>query len=304
MICCDNLKLEDGQYWLCLHAGFIHGVTCGSIYDIYDTDLPKLRPLATAVVSAKENHQTASSSRLLLSLKDKDSLQNFRTGVWYARFAAAPGHEFFVYCNEPSLHQFFSQGLDDGETKFRYPVHLTNLRDSADICLDADGTNFVSFSRGKTNSFFKEGEKPNSCLRLMKQNHLFELFPDFPSRFSYKPLANDIDEIKQFLDAYAHFTHHVTMQSSRNIHDFVCVEMHKLKRDKNTLSIIGDKDANLLSVLASDSLVRITVAMESLDDARSRDDAPRYGFTIRNKSDAKLYPHILLFDAFTLEIGA
>ncbi|PBK84033.1 hypothetical protein ARMGADRAFT_1088731 [Armillaria gallica] len=302
MICCDNLTLVDGQYKLSLRAGFIQGVTCGSVYDIYDTDLPKSAPLATAVVSTDQSHQTASSSLLLLSPNGRNPFRNLRAGVWYARLSVALGHELFAYCNEPSLHQIFSQDRDDGGTKFRYPVHLSNLRDSADICLEVEGTNFVSFSRGEANGFFKEGETTSSSFGLMKQNHLFKLFPNFPSHFSYKPRSSDVNEIRQFLDAYAHFTHHVTMQSSGNIDDLVSIEMHKLKRDINDLRIAGDPGDNLLSVLATDGFVKMTVATESLDDARNNDDAPRYGFTIRNKTGKKLYPHILLFDASTLEI--
>ncbi|KAK0442694.1 caspase domain-containing protein [Desarmillaria tabescens] len=294
---CDSLKHVDGQYSLSLRAGFIQGVTCGSIYDIYDTDLPKSAPLATAVVSVG---QRASSSCLLLSPKERSFFRNSGAGLWYARLSVTSGYELFAYCNNPILHQTFSQDPDGG-TNLRYPFHLTDLRDNADICLEVDGTNLVSFGRGETNSFFKR-EKVGSYFGPVKQNHIFKKFPNFPSLFSYKPLASDVDEIRNFLDAYAHFTYHITMQSSKDIQDLVSIEMHRLKREMNNgLRIVGDP-GDLLSVLATDGFVTITVATESLDYARNSNDAPRYGFTIRNRSDRKLYPHILFFDASTLEI--
>ncbi|PBK84517.1 hypothetical protein ARMGADRAFT_974216 [Armillaria gallica] len=297
VIRCDYQDVVDGQPRFSLRAGYIQSITLGSIYDIYDTDLPTSPALVTMkVVSVAP--KTSLLEMMAVSEKYKEYIQQSRANVWYARLSIASGHELLAYCDDPALRaRLFSE---DGKlANIKYPGRRVDSRDKADICLDVDGPNRVLFSRGGVNSFFKE----EACsFGPMRQNRLWQSIPNLPPHFSFKPRVSDIDAIKEFLDSYAHFTLHATMQSRKDIRDLVSIEMFKLKRDGNELSV-GSK--NLLPVPGKKEpvqTVEIVAAVGSLYEARYNDDIPRYGLTIESRSNAKLYPHILGFDPSTLEI--
>ncbi|KAK0442692.1 caspase domain-containing protein [Desarmillaria tabescens] len=276
MIPCYNVKSTNkGIQEFYLRAGHSVSVLEDSIYDIYDTDLPtpQSRPLIMAKISSIN-----STARLevISAIRQGDY-----AGVLYARLSKYPVADLLVYCNPEKIDLFSSFN------ELRYPFRHIDRQDEADICLevDAGAGNKVSISRGNTNTYFV---KNTYCFDEMEGNDIFKQAQreGFPTHFSYKPLASNIDGIKQFIDAYAHFTYHLTSGSPRKIEDLVSVEMHKLKRNGDNLDVIG---GDLLSILNSqDSQTRrefVEVAGDlDLYNARDNNDAPRYGLTIRRKS--------------------
>ncbi|KAK0215163.1 caspase domain-containing protein [Armillaria nabsnona] len=295
MIHCSPLKCPN-SIWLSLHAGSVQGVVTGSIYDIYDSELPKSVPLVTAEVASVDLF-TSELKPLGYSPKGSNFTQKSSAdSIWYAQLSKDSCFKFLIYCNDLDfhiLHQVFDETPDD-KIKLIYPLYHADSPEKADICLKVEG-NRVLFSRGGTNSFVEaDMEKPG---------HFFQLIGKLlPSYFSYKPLAGDINRIRVFLNHYACFNYHITMRGSVDLEDLVSIEMHQLKRDEEDNFHIVD-GRNMLSDLQRRDCVKITVTtVESLNDARSSNEAFRYGFTIQSRSEQKLYPHILCFDPSTLEI--
>ncbi|KAK0215164.1 caspase domain-containing protein [Armillaria nabsnona] len=295
MIHCSPLK-RPHDIGLSLQAGSIQGVVTGSIYDIYNTDLPKSVPLVTASVASV--HLFTSE----LELKSDDFIRNSSPdSILYARLSKVSRFRLLAYCNDLDLDTLrrVSKEGQYGHVKLTYPLHLAHSREKADICLKVDG-NRVLFSRGGTNSFFDE---ERCCFNAMKPDRFFQAIRNLlPPYFPYNPLPGNIDGIRVFLNQYAHFTYHTSMQSSMDLECLVSIEMHRLKRDeKDNFHVVDDR--NMLSDLETQDYVKIAVTTaESLDDARSSNKAFRYGFTIQSKSEKKLYPHILCFDPSNLKI--
>ncbi len=77
MILCRH---EHGEPHLVLHAGLLHGITVGSTYAIFGTDLSDLQhPLATATIDKVETFTS------LLPLGPVVLIRNKNRRVWYAR---------------------------------------------------------------------------------------------------------------------------------------------------------------------------------------------------------------------------
>ncbi len=126
MILCRH---ESGEPHLVLHAGLLHGITVGSTFEIFRTDLSDLQhPLASATVRKVE---TFISSLVLLDPTFLTSNKNRR--VWYARLQIASGANFGAYCNDSN---FLTRILsEDSEPRITVPVIAAKTPDDADLCL-------------------------------------------------------------------------------------------------------------------------------------------------------------------------
>ncbi|KAK0192632.1 caspase domain-containing protein [Armillaria mellea] len=267
MILC---RREDKQPYLILEAGHALGVTKGSIYQLYRTDLPESEslPLGTAVVEEVETECTSQlrphDSEFFVTQKD---IPNF----WYARLI-----------------------INENAMQLTVPVAHTNNRQEADLCLEVEGDN-VTFDRGGGNSYFN-GDK--ASFEPMKDNNLFSSMES--SRISgVNSTVDDIVQTQRIINHYANFTYHLTVKSPYAIDIFdAAITMHKLRRSRTPRGapqpIRGSEDALRFD---DGKLVRIDVDMSLPLTKR-----PSYGLTIKNNGDRHLYACLFYFDASTLDI--
>ncbi|PBK67529.1 hypothetical protein ARMSODRAFT_313442 [Armillaria solidipes] len=290
MILC---RREDEQPYLILEAGHALGITKGSIYQLYRTDLPESEseslPLGTAVVEKVETEYTSHlrphDSEFFVTHKD---IPNF----WYARLAKTSRQSLLIYCDD--LHSSFLEKVISGNpTQLTVPVARTNNRQEADLCLEVKGDN-VTFDRGGGNSYFN-GNK--ASFEPMKDNNLFRSME--PPRISaVKSTVDNITQTQRIINHYANFTYHLTVQSLHAIDIFgAAVTMHELQRvpvERTLQPIVGSEDALRFD---NGNLVEIDVDMSLPLEKR-----PCYGLTIKNNGAHHLYACLFYFDASTLDI--
>ncbi|KAK0205134.1 caspase domain-containing protein [Desarmillaria ectypa] len=267
MILCRH---ENGEPHLVLHAGLLHGITVGSTFEIFRTDLPDSQhPLATATVSKVETFIS-----LLVPLDSAFLTSNKNRRVWYARLQKASSASFGTYCNDSNLLTRILN--EDCEPRITVPVIAVETPDDADLCLTVKDE-VIFFDRGNNISLFS----PNI---------------GFASRFPRVSQVNDIMHVRNVINRFARFTAQLTIQSPLRIAQFVSIEMNKLQRVGRSLTPVGE---NLLSAIEDEKSIEF-VADTSLPWNRS----PSYGFTIRNVSDVDLYVYLFYFDATSFEIDA
>ncbi|KAK0451584.1 hypothetical protein EV421DRAFT_1044539 [Armillaria borealis] len=265
MILCRH---EHGEPHLVLHAGLLHGITVGSTYEIFGTDLSDLQhPFATVTI---DNVETFTSH--LVPLDPVFFISNKNRRVWYARLLKASGANFSVYCNDSNyLIRILSE---DCEPRITVPTISVHTPDEAELCLTVKDE-VVYFDRGN-----KIG--------------LFSPRIGFASRFPHVSQVSDIAHVRRIITHFARFTAQLTIQSPLPIAQFISIEMNKV--DGRGLTPVGD---NFLSAIEDENPIEFVV-----DTSLPRDQYPRYGFTIRNVSDVDLYAYLFYFDATSFEIDA
>ncbi|KAK0500063.1 caspase domain-containing protein [Armillaria luteobubalina] len=268
MILCRH---ESGESSLVLHAGLLHGITIGSTFEIFRTDLSDFQhPLASATVRKVE----AFTSRLG-PLDPTFLTSNKNRRVWYARLQKASGADFRAYCNDSA---FLTRILtEDSEPRIAVPVVAAETHDDADLCLTVKDE-VVFFDRGN-------------------KIHLFSPNIGFASRFPRVSQTNNIAHIRSVINHFARFVAQITIPSPLPIDKFVSIEMKELQRvGRGSLNPVGD---NLLSAMEEGKTIEFVV-----DTSLPWNRSPSYGFTIRNISDMDLYVYLFYFDATSFEIDA
>ncbi|KAK0194153.1 hypothetical protein F5146DRAFT_1183776, partial [Armillaria mellea] len=261
---------ESGERHLVLHAGLLHGITVGSIFGIFRTDLSDLQhPLAIATVRKVE---TFTSSLVPLDPTFLTSNKNRR--VWYARLQKASGTDFRAYCNDSN---FLTRILsENSEPRITVPVVAAETPDDADLCLTVNDE-VVFFDRGN-------------------KIHLFSPNIGFASRFPHVSQTNNIVHVRSVINHFARFVAQIMIPSPLPIDKFVSIEMNELQRVGRSLTPVGE---NLLSAMQEGKTIEFVV-----DTSLPWNRSPSYGFTICNISDTDLYVYLLYFDATSFEIDA
>ncbi|KAG7451529.1 uncharacterized protein BT62DRAFT_991060 [Guyanagaster necrorhizus] len=267
MILCRH---EHGKLHLMLHAGLLHGITVGSTFEIFRTDLSELQhSLTTATVDKVETFIS------LLVPQDPAFLTSSKNRrVWYARLLKASGAHFGTYCNDSNfLTQILSK---DCEPRITVPVIAVRTPDEADLCLRVKDE-VVFFDRGN-------------------RIDLFSPSIGFASRFPRASQVNNIAHIRSIISRFARFTTQLTLQSPLPVAQFISIEINKLERIGHSLTPVGD---NLLSDIEDEKPIEFVV-----DPSLPWNRRPSYAFTIRNVSDIDLYVYLFYFDATSFEIDA
>ncbi|KAK0220089.1 caspase domain-containing protein [Armillaria fumosa] len=289
MILC---RREDKRPYLILEAGKTLGITKGSIYQLYRTDLPESEspPMGTAVVKKVETECTSQlcphDSEFFVT---HGNIPNF----WYARLVKASRQSLLIYCDD-SHSNLLEKVINRNPTRLTVPVARTNNRQEADLCLEVNGDN-VTFDRGRGNSYFNDDK---TSFESMKDNNLFRSM-ESPRISDVKSTVNDIAQTQRIINQYANFTYHLTVQSPYTISEIfnAAVTMHELRRrtPRGPLRPIPGSENALR--FDDGKLVRIDVDM-SLPIAKR----PNYGLTLKNNGDRDLYACLFYFDASTLDI--
>ncbi|KAK0194259.1 caspase domain-containing protein [Armillaria mellea] len=264
MILCRH---EHGEPHLVLHAGLLHGITVGSTYEIFGTDLSTLQhPLAIVTIDKVETFTS------LVALDPVFLISNKNRRVWYARLLKASGANFSVYCNDSNyLTRILSE---DCEPRITVPAVSVHTLDEAELCLTVKDE-VVYFDRGN-----KIG--------------LFSPRIGFASRFPRVSQVSDITHVRRIINHFARFTTQLTIQSPLPVAQFISIEMNRV--DGRSLTPVGD---NLLAAIEDEKPIEFVV-----DTSLPRDQYPRYGLTIRNISDVDLYAYLFYFDGTSFEINA
>ncbi|KAK0451478.1 caspase domain-containing protein [Armillaria borealis] len=262
-------RREDGQSHFTLYAGSLHGITKGSTFGIYLTDLASdSHSLSTAVVDEVGtfvSYLTPSDPALFATVKNRR--------VWYARLIEVSEACLLIHCYPPALMTRIL--TEDQEPKFTVLVCTTKDPDQADLCIVLERRT-VYFERGRRNSL------SNPCV-------------GFSPRLSYFSSIDDVTGIRRIIDHFAHFTSHLMMGSPLPMSDFASIEMKRLAYVGSNLCLDGE---NLLSAVEAGKYIQLDV-----DTSLPPNQCPSYGFTIQNESDVNLYVYLFYFDASTLEIG-
>ncbi|KAK0480715.1 caspase domain-containing protein [Armillaria novae-zelandiae] len=289
MILCHR---EDKQPYLIIEAGHTLGITKGSTYQLYRTDLPESEslPLGTAVVKEVE---TECTSQLLPDDSEFFVTHGDISNFWYARLVKASRQSLLIYCDD-SHSSFLEKVIKENPTQLTVPVARTNNRQEADLCLAVEGDDVI-FDRGEGNSYFNDD---NVSFELMKDNNLFRSM-ESPRIDVHSTVASGIVQTQQIINRYANFTYHLTVRSPQSVRATfdVTVTMHKLERmeGKKTLRPINGSGGSFRC--DNEKLVRIDVDM-SIDIPKR----PLYGFTLKNDGSYDLYACLFYFDASTLDI--
>ncbi len=249
-----------------LHAGMSHGITVGSTFEIFRTNLPDLQhPLAIATVSKVEAFTSLVTLDCAFLHADKDR------HIWYTQLLKASGTNFSVYCDDSNyLIRILSE---DSEPRIKVPVIAAKTPDDADLCLTVKDEVVLFDRRNKIRLF---------CPNI-----------GFASRFSHVSQVSDIAHVRRIINHFARFTAQLTIQSPLPVAQFISIEMNKL--DGCSLTLVGD---NLLSAIEDKKPIEFVV-----DTSLPQDQYPSCGFTIRNVSDVDLYAYLFYFDATSFEIG-
>ncbi len=260
---------EDGQFFLTLYAGSLHGITLGSTFHIYRTD--QVSDSVALMTSVAATHVGSFASRLDLQVPNPDL---FSQHVWYAQLVTLSGSNFTINCNNSS---FLTRVLgSNSRPELLLTVGEVTSPGEADLCLTVEemgGENLVFFDRGGRKQFLSA-----------KSTGLPSRLPNIYSKI------DDIPRLRNIINHYAHFTSHLDTSSPRPSTKFVSITMTKLDGTKQPIG------PNLLSG-EENKPIQISV------DKTLRKSPHCYGFTIDNVSDVDLYVYLFYFDASTLEIG-
>ncbi|KAK0484996.1 caspase domain-containing protein [Armillaria novae-zelandiae] len=261
-------RREDGQFHFTLYAGSLNGITKGSTFGIYLTDLASdSHSLSTAVVDEVgtfASYLTPSEPAFFATYKNRR--------VWYARLIEVSEACLFIHCNPPALTTRIL--TEDQGSRFTVPVCSTNDPNQADLYIVLE-KRAVYFERTRRNSLFPP------CVGL-------------PSRLAYSSSIDDVTGIRRVIDHFAHFSSHLTMTSPFPMSDFASIGMKRLVHVGSKLCPDG---GNLLSTVEDDEYIQLNV-----DTSLPPNQCPYYGFTIQNESDVNLYAYLFYFDASTLGI--
>ncbi|KAK0484889.1 caspase domain-containing protein [Armillaria novae-zelandiae] len=265
MILCHH---EHGEPHLVLHAGLLHGITVGSTYEIFGTDLSDLQhPLATVTIDKVETFTS-----LLVPLDPVFLISKKNRRVRYARLLKASGANFSVYCNDSNY--LIRILREDCEPMATVPTISVHTPDEAELCLTVTDE-VVYFDRGN-----KIG--------------LFSPRIGFASRFPHVSQVTNIARVRRIINHFARFIAQLTIQSPLPVAQFISMEMNRV--DRRILTPVGD---NLLAAIEDEKPIEFVV-----DTPFSLDQYSCYGFTIRNVSDVDLYVYLFYFDATSFEIDA
>ncbi|PBK63211.1 hypothetical protein ARMSODRAFT_1007875 [Armillaria solidipes] len=258
-----------------LMSGFFHGTTRNSEFKIYRTDLASdTKPLATALVDEVDEFVS------YLTISSPNEHIVFASGgndrPWYARLTKAANVELAVYCNDST---FLTRVRETCATKLMVTVKGASTLDEASLFLKVEEKT-VSFER-------QRGER----------NLLFGLAEDFPWNIYRTISVDDIADIRQIINHYAHFTYHLTRRSVHlQITDLVSIEMRELGLEGGLRTPVGP---NMLQQLPGGGVKPIQVDVVSDKKAKTK-----YGFSVRNISEIdNLYVYLLCFEASDLEIA-
>ncbi len=251
-----------------LHAGSLHGITVGSIFEIFKSDSPNpnVKDLLTTLTVSEVKQ---SISRFRLGSSDANVFNTLNSGIHARLRKASEDSPLYIYCNDlVTLKQILA---DTPESWLTVHIEPVESLDAADICLTVKA-NFVHFSQGKR---ARTGIK-------------FSYFPP------YTPCpVHAMPDIRDFINRYAHFTSRLIMKSPADITDFVDIKMNKLRPDnKGGLEV----DSEVTPATINDSEF-----FEIVVDTAQHPDP--YGFTIHHKGGVDLYAYLLYFDPSKLTIG-
>ncbi|PBL03058.1 hypothetical protein ARMGADRAFT_1069624 [Armillaria gallica] len=264
MILCRHEPKEDR---LVLHAGTLHGITVGSTFEIFRTDLPDLHhPLAIATVSKVE-----AFTSLLVALDRTFLHADEDRHIWYARLPQDSSANVWTHCKDSNLLTRIIKA--DCEPRFTVPIAAVQTRDEAHLCL----------TMKDRSASFEQGNKINPSI-------------GFPSRFPHVYEVGDTARIRTIISRFAHFTAQLSIPSPLRVTDLISIEMKKLQRDGPSLTPVGE---NLLPVIGDNKPIEFFV-----DESLPLNQHPRYGFTVRNKSDIDLYVYLFFFDGTSFAIDA
>ncbi|PBL03180.1 hypothetical protein ARMGADRAFT_6665 [Armillaria gallica] len=171
-------RREDGQPHFTLYAGSLRGITKGSTFGIYLTDVASdSHSLSTAVVDEVGtfvSYLTPSEPALFATYKNRR--------VWYARSIEVSEACLFLYCDSPAL---MTRTLTENqETKLTVPVCAAKDPDHADLRIILQRRT-VYFERGTRNSLFIP------CV-------------GFSPRLSHFPGIDNVTGIRRVIDHFAH----------------------------------------------------------------------------------------------------
>ncbi|PBL03185.1 hypothetical protein ARMGADRAFT_978124 [Armillaria gallica] len=261
---------EDGQFFLTLYAGSLHGITLGSTFHIYRTD--QVSDSVAFMTSVAVTHVGSFASRLDLQVRNPDL---FSQHVWYAQLVTLSGSNFTINCNNSS---FLTRVLgSNSRPELLLTVGEVTSPGEADLCLTVEemgGEDLVFFDRGGRKQFLSA-----------KSTGLPSRLPNIYSKI------NDIPRLRNIINHYAHFTSHLDTSNLHPLTKFVSITMTKLDGGKQPIG------PNLLSGEENEP-IQISV------DKALRKSPHCYGFTINSISDVDLYVYLFYFDASTLEIDA
>ncbi|KAK0194157.1 caspase domain-containing protein [Armillaria mellea] len=263
-------RREDGKFYFTLYAGSLHGITKGSTFGIYLTDLSSdSYSLSTAVVDEVGTFVsclTPSEPALFATYKNRR--------VWYAQLIEVSEARLLIHYSPPALMTRIL--TEDQEPNFTVPVCTTKDPDQADLCVALERKT-VYFERGHRNSLYAP------CV-------------GFSPRLSYFSSIDDVTGVRRVIDHFAHFTSHLTMTSPFPMSDLASIKMKRLVHVGSNHFPDGE---NLLSTVEDGKYIQLNV-----DTSLPPNQRPNYGFTIQNESDVNLYAYLFYFDASTLEIDA
>ncbi|KAK0236293.1 caspase domain-containing protein [Armillaria nabsnona] len=268
-------RYEVGQTFLTLQAGSLLGITCDSIFHIYNTESGS-GPYTTAVAKPVGTY----ISHLIPSTPDFFSQPSQPRVRWYyAQLVTLSGFNFATYCNDPNL---LPTVLGDNRgPEFLLAVSTVLNPNDADLCLT------VKEEKGHKMVFFDWGNQ-NRLLSAEKTG-----LPSRSSRCRYDLSSDGISRIRNIINRYAHFTSHLDTLNLFPLTKFVSIEMKQLDENKQKMTgpdLLNGRD---------NEPIHITVDMFLLEDKR-----PCYGFAIHNISEVGLYVYLLYFDPSTLQIDA
>lgn len=266
MICCYH---ELGEPRLVLHAGKLHGITVGSTFEIFETDLSDLKhPLAIATVSKVEAFEA------FLLVPPYCAFQHAnKNRLVYTQLLKDPSTNFHIYCDDSD---FLTRIINvDCEPRFTFPVTAVQTRDKAHLCLTVNESR-VLFDRGKT-------------------VNLFSPSIGFPSRLPHVSEVGDTARIRAIISRFSQTTAQLSILSPLRVTDFISIEMKKLRRDGPSMTPVGE---NLLPAINDNNPIEFVI-----DKSLPPNQHPRYGFTLRNKSAINLYVYLFFFDGTSFAIG-
>ncbi|KAK0217458.1 hypothetical protein EDD85DRAFT_961868 [Armillaria nabsnona] len=255
---------EKDRPYFTLYAGSDHGITAGSVFEIYRTDLTdKQSPLTTATVERVE-----ACVSFLKPVDQTIFIIHKSRRIWYARSVDSLGLGFTIYCNN---RNFLAHILDEGVGLGLVdpPSYVSDPR-LADLCLTVDGR-VVFYDLGDSVGVFSHSV-------------------DFSPRFSHASNVDAIAEIRNIIAYYAHFISGILMPSLLPVTKLVSIGMKKIgPSGEGNLPVGEDPPPNV---------ARRFAGLSPSPEIQER----RYGFTIHNTSDVPLYVSSLVFDTNNLSI--
>ncbi|KAF9037377.1 hypothetical protein BDZ89DRAFT_1061537, partial [Hymenopellis radicata] len=198
-------KHKQGVPNFILDAGSLHGITLGSEYAVYDTDIP----------SASARHTKASITQVdsftsILVPSDPTFLtarENQAASVWYARLTKDTDTVLQIFCNDASYIQRILDTSEEDSDTFVAPISSVDNAEVADLILTVD-----------------DGQV------------------GLPSRLSSSVPVSAIHRCRHVVNAYARFVTHLTRTvSAPDGKDVVAISLKRLEKSEQLVSPVGDE---------------------------------------------------------------